>query len=392
VTPTEQLLADTLADRAAQVNTDTLRPLAEVRSVRPMRALRRLAPASAAVVAIAAIGLAVFAAQLVTRSARPFANVGTASSPPPYYVSIERDTVVTVRSTATGKVTATIPQPDWMSGGMTDDNAVASSANGRVFVVAYDDWYDLRTRLLRFSLTSTGQITGLAQIPRPPRGLAALSVAVSPDGSQAAVAGIPDVSRSIQASNGPPRLVVVNLRTGSSRVWPGLRGTRDTDSIRDVTWADHGRSLRFLVTTCPGGRALPYNLACQNRMGSAGHEWTLRVPAGPHPLGSGRPLMTLPREVGQAIPGPGGGAITTMTVARHMLTVARYAVPSGRPLSVLYRGHTPSDMLYGQLSSDGSGRYLILNEELGTVLAWIDHGRLHRLHGDSPEIVSRTVW
>lgn len=403
MTPTEERLADALMTRAAQVSVETLRPLGDAPSPRWTRAKRRLAPAAAAVAAIAAIGLAAWGAQLATQSPRPFANVGTASSPPPYYVNVENAAIVIARSTTTGKITGTIPQPDFVSGGNFTDTVVASSADGRVFVVAYNDWAAQRTHLYRFSLTSSGEIAGLAAIPASLRGLSGLSVAVSPDGSQAAIAGVPDASSAVEEARVPPRLFVINLRTGSSRMWDGLRGTGDSDTIQNLAWAGRGRSLRFLVMRCAAGRAVPRNLTClagndpAGRYDPVSHEWALGVPAGSRGLDDGHPVMALARGAVQAIPGP-GSTITTMNLVGRSVTVVRYAIPTGRRLSVLYRARVRQGslgMTRGSLSADASGRYLIINQGLGKGFGWISHGRLHQLRTPGPyggDTVSSTTW
>ena len=98
MTPAEELLSSLLAEEAATITGESLRPLtgpakerdfqgsARRRSAR--RWLRPLAAVVAAVSVLLVISLVVVARSLFT-AALPFANVGTATSPPRYYVEID---------------------------------------------------------------------------------------------------------------------------------------------------------------------------------------------------------------------------------------------------------------------------------------------------------------
>lgn len=390
MTPTEELLASMLADEATAITPASLRPLdgppPEHRRSRParwrIRGFRVAVPVAAAASVLLVVGLMVGARSLFA-AAPPFADVGTRTSPPPYYVEIDVNDKVIVQSTATGRRTDAITPPAWVHANSSTDAAVAVSADGRTFAVAYNDWDSLRTSLFRFTLTSSGEVAGFARIPigRLP-GLTEPSLAISPDGTQIALAGIPDQSRSIQASSGPPRLVVANLRTGRVRTWPGLAGTGDTDMIEDPAWVTD-QTLRFLVSTCRGYRDVPYNAACAYA-GPAGREWTVDVPRGRAQLGSGRVLVTLPGVTAQSLSGGGAGSqsVTALGLLRSGgIQVARYDVRTGGLAKVLYRGRGAwkSNYLYAGLAADGSGNYLLISEDLGNFFGWIGDRRFHRL-------------
>ena len=67
---------------------------------------------------------------------------------------------------------------------------------------------------------------------------------------------------------------------------------------------------------------------------------------------------------------------------------------TGRLLQVLYRGAGKSNYSYDGLAVDGSGKYLLINEHLGTFFGWIGDGQFHKLpihapHGNN-EIVAAT--
>jgi hypothetical protein len=390
VTPTEELLADLLADEATAITPASLRPLNE-----PERGHRRSRPArwrgrgfqlAAAVAAAAAVLLVVglmVAARSVFVSAPQFADVGTRTSPPPYYVEIDPNDKILVQSTATGRRTDVVTPPFGIQANTHADAAITASADGRTFVVAYNDWDSLRTFLFRFTLTSSGQVSGFSRIRtgRLP-GLTEPSVAISPDGTQIALAGIPDRDRSIIPSSGPPRLLVVGLRTGQVRIWPGLAGTGATDSIQDPAWLTN-RSLRFLVATCRGYRDAPDNAGCAYS-GPTGREWALDVPRGLARLDPGRALITLPGATPQAVSGRGldGEDVTALELLRSGgIRIAWYDVPTGRRLKILYQGlgAGKSNYFYAGLAADSTGTYVLVNDDLGSFFGWTNGGRFHRL-------------
>ena len=120
-----------------------------------------------------------------------------------------------------------------------------------------NDWDSRRTRIFTFSVTSSGQISGLAARSVRVPGLTSLSAALSPDGNELALAGIadgPPSAGSGVAAPGPPRLIVVNLLTGHVDTWTGPARSGSDDLIQDPSWSASGRALYFLVTHCRGGR------------------------------------------------------------------------------------------------------------------------------------------
>lgn len=400
MTPTEDLLSCMLADEAATITRESLRPLIgpaheeQLRLSGPCRSARRqlrplAAAAAAAVSVLLVIGLVVAARSLLA-SAPPFADVGTATSPPPYYVAIDPNDRIIVQSTANGRRTDVVTPPQWINSGSNSDAALAVSADGRTFVAAYNDWDSLRTSLFRFTVTSAGHVADFSMIRagRLP-GLTEPSLAISPDGALLALADVPDKSSSVEPSFGPPRLLVINVRTGQVRSWHGLAGTGAADSIEDPAWTTN-RSLRFLVMKCRASRAFPYNATCAGRSARdtgppAGTEWTLNVPQGSAPLGSGRVLVRLPGVTVQTQSGPGADSVIALQLLRSGgIRVARYDVATGRLLQILYLGKGAwKNYFYAGLAADGSGKYLLVNEDLGAFFGWIANGHFHKLpiHG-----------
>jgi hypothetical protein len=342
----------------------------------------------------AAAGLLVIGSLVVSRSlfttASPFANIGTATSPPRFYVEIDPNDNIVVQSTATGRRTDVVAP--LIQGNTNADAALAVSADGRRYVAAYNDWATLRTSLFRFTVSSAGQVAGFSLIrTRRLPGLTELSVAISPDGTQLALAGIPDKSRSVEASSGPPHLLVVNLRTGEIRTWHGLARSGATDSIEDPMWATSG-SLRFLVMTCHAFRAFPLNATCEGRSARdtrwpVSAEWTLTVRHSSAALGSGQVLVRLPGATVQALSGPGDSSVVALQLLHSGgIRVAGYDVPRGRLLQTLYagKGDWKSNWSYAGLAADGSGKYLLVDEDVGAFFGWIGNGQFHKLPINAP--------
>lgn len=404
MTPTEDLLSSLLADEAAAITRESLRQLSGPAAWREFqgsglnrsgqRWLRPLAAAAAAVSVLLVIGLVV-AARSLFAAGQPFGNVRTATSPPAYYVEIDANDNILVQSTATGRRTDVVGPPAGIAPSTRSDAALAVSADGHTYVAAYNDWDTLRTSLFRFTVTSAGQVADFSMIStgRIP-GVTEPALAISANGAQLALAGILDKSRSAEPSSGPPRLLVVNLRTGLVRTWQGLAGTGAADSIGDPAWMTDG-TLRFLLATCHGSRVAPANAVCEYS-GPASSEWTVTVPPGAARLGPGRVLIKLPAATVQAQSGPGADSVTALQLLKSgRIRVARYGVPGGRLLKILYLGKGAKlDDWYAGLAVDGSGKYLLINENQGAFFGWIRHGQFRRLPIHAPfgnnEIVAAT--
>ena len=75
--------------------------------------------------------------------------------------------------------------------------------------------------------------------------------------------------------------------------------------------------------------------------------------------------------------------MTALTLTRSGVRVGAY-FGHGRLAQILYQGPAAdSNIGYVGLSTDASGKYMLVNEELGSVLGWIRNGQLRRLlvHG-----------
>lgn len=406
MTRTEDRLTDALTARAAAVREDSLRPLVagELGRLSPARDgfdrqrrgwHARLAPLAAAAAMLLVAGGTIFAVrQLQGSTSGPFADVGTAHAPPPYYIDLDANHGLTVHATATGLVTDQMPAPyPWDNSGSRLVTALAAAANGRTFVVIYNDTGTgigpYRTGIYTFTLTSTGDIVGFRQVKAVLPGLARISAAVSPDGSKVAIAGVPEAAA--EGNNGllqPARIVVVNLRTGRRVVFQGGMSRRGQQfGINDVRWANGGRSLAYLAQWCTGLDP-QFTMICD-----IGHSVTqlrmISATGDGGPLSGGRTLLRdspAHPSILQALVCPDGHSIVAMTERRREISLVRFDLRTGAPIAVLYHRHAVLEA-EGEgpgpwnafLSSDGTGQYLIFDEDLGTVDGWVHDGRFHPL-------------
>ncbi|HEY2551327.1 MAG TPA: hypothetical protein VGI64_12195 [Streptosporangiaceae bacterium] len=397
MTRTEERLTDALGAAAGALREEALRPLAPAAGKAVSRSAARLrvlasgrgtgsrvlaAVAAAAAIALVAGLTAVLARTPAATQSGPFPDIAHDGNPPPYYVTMDLNWRILVFSSVTGHRTESTGAPRFFDGGEDDDAALSASADGRVFVAAFNLQDSLRTRLYRFSLTSSGRITDMTRVPGPRLpGLADISLAVSPDGSQVAIAGLAEARKSGLTSQGAPRLTLVNLATGTQRSWRGPAGLYerpgpDKYAYTSLSWLDVG-PLQVLITRCFSGLEANQDFGCAGTGGLAGQVWTVPNAARGGPLGRGSRILTLPQQTIQQRPEPGAHAVIAMVVSNQGVSVARYAVRSGKQLLALYRGasYEPDSLL----ATDGSGRYLLVLESRGTRFGWLDDGRFRSL-------------
>jgi hypothetical protein len=384
MTRTEERLIDALGAVGRGVREETLPPLpAHGPAARPARWGRWLAPVAAAAGVVLVVAT-LSAVHLFAGPGRP----GRTLAPPHYYVSA-KSSGIQVRRTATGAVTAIVPDPFPGPGGPAAFVVgLAAGDGGREFVAEYTGAAPrggmTETRLYSFHLTSAGRIAGLSLVKggllRGLQGGSALAVA--PDGSKVALAvfrpvrfGRPDILQ----------IAVVNLRTGARSYWSGgLDRAGFHLSIPSISWSPGGDSVVFLSQWCRAvvvtGFCGPGTPAAQVR--------TLRVTGDGGRLSSGRVLLNRSSglsNIVQALITPDGKALDVVVltgpyrgkahpVPQHLM-LARVPLTRGGHARLLYHGVVGP---HGQVSlnSDASGRYLTLTWRLN---GWIDHGRLRPL-------------
>jgi hypothetical protein len=150
----------------------------------------------------------------VSKQAAP---VGSYISVPPYYVAVESSSLAAVRATETGATLARITTSTPVVGvaGAADDrsfvlDAQSSIVGGTVQWVGQPAYY-----LLRLTASGGEQSYTRLSIPALPAGFVVAGLALSPDGSQLAIAADSgDISQSARLE-----ISVYTLATGASHTW-----------------------------------------------------------------------------------------------------------------------------------------------------------------------------
>jgi hypothetical protein len=265
MTRIENLLRAATREAAAQVRPEDIPPLDPTTLPVPRRQRWPLRGPFAPLLAAAAVALVVVLSLVVSTviavprpvSPRPGLLAGT----PPYYVALTATgtpadnypMVLTVRSTATGKVLATVTAPRPYG----TFNLVDGTAGDRTFLVGAQVWHPgyagaggqipepVRLFLLHFD-PAAGRAT-LSALPLPQfNGLNLQTASISPDGTRIAV-GYMDGPRATW-------LHVYALPGGAERTWaatlaqeaPSDIGRRDDPA--SIAWAANDRTLSFVWT------------------------------------------------------------------------------------------------------------------------------------------------
>ena len=389
MTRTEDRLTDALAAVARGIPEETLPPL-PARSPARRRWGRWLAPLAAA----ASVALIVVLASAVQPFSHGTPGAEQVAGPPRYYATLELDGIF-IHDTATGAVTAKIPDKTSRHGsGEQAAVGVAAADNGREFIAAYTrteqrPHYRQKIELYSFHLTSAGHIAGLSRVRGGTiTGLAGRDIAVSPDGSKVALVLYhqPDPTKPPSSAE----IMVVDLRTGARGLWQGgLERSGLSLSIPSLSWRPGGTGLVFLALWCgsevyDGGSCEPGTHYAQVR--------TLPLDAGGGLLSQGNALLSQSArypDMVQALLDPGAKSVTLVELRGHgagkaipvpqRLQVIRVPLGGGAP-RVLYQSPTGGqmDVFLGEvfLGSDASGRYLLL---AGLSNGWLDHGVLRPL-------------
>lgn len=404
---TEDRLTDALSAAARTIPEDTLHPLI---APPPRRRAAWVSPLAAALGVVLVAGLAIALGTRLTGSGSSSGPTGGPAPVPAYYVveGIQGGPPV-VRSTATGKITATVPVAKQAN---VDVDDFLAAARGGVFFVAAAAPGTSGEYLYRFSLTRSGQVTGFAVVPGGVlgnRNWTPDAMAASSDGSRVAVsfayayAGRGCGSTGQRPCPGPhPDYVdVIDTGTGTRSVWRG--GTGPAFSVASLSWTADGRQLVYLGQSCG---SLPVNSEVCARGGRTAEVRALDPAAGGGRLGSGPVLLRQSARypyIAQAEISPDGTTITAVVLTGRRsrahqvadltpenLAVIQLSRSSHQPLRVLYQRNlgrttdinTGPDFL--QLSQDGAGQHWLLNGGLTCPAArctngfngWLRDGRL----------------
>jgi hypothetical protein len=383
-------LTDAMSAAASTVREPDLRPLAEPRR-RPGGARWRqpawAAPVAAAAAVALVIGLTVSLSNGMFGARQARGPASLPAAPLRFYITIGLGlTKVVVRSTATGRVVATVPVALVANSGSEVAPALATAANGTFYLAAFERGVQ-EEQIYRFQLTAAGHVTGFARVPGGGlrSGWAVDALAASANGSRIAVGAYYYRSHVNPGPEQSDQVVVINAHTGAQRVWQGgsLAGGHNFFRVASLSWTSGRHGLAVLGQWCrafdpnPGGEECP----------PSERQAQLRAinPAGPAggSVVDGRLLLgQAPRTfLAQALVSPDGSVITAMVLRGKIignkqisggfpanLSVVRISVATGYEFSLLYRrylGDTSSesgpmnDAL--TLIADATGNYLILN-------------------------------
>ena len=407
MTRTEDRLADALGVAADAVRADTLRPLVAPSPRRARPAWLAPAAAAASIVVLAglvATGTAVFGTGAGKRAAPPPVPAAARAAVPRYYVEADLDRRITVRSTATSRVTSTLPIRGPLPIGL---GAVASAGHGLFFAAGVAPHSQIE-QLYLFRVTVAGKVTGLTPVPggRLTARQRVDGLAAAPGGASVAVS-----YSTVWHGNpsGPDRLMVIDTKTGARTVWRGgARGENGRNGlfgVASMSWTGDGQRLAVLGQWCPGSGPHAYaetNIFCQGGQAHRVAEaWLIRPADGGGLLSRGQLLLRQSDRypyLAQALISPDGRVLTAMVLTGPVvgqnpggdgiipdnMTIRQIAVPSGRPLGVLYRRHLGSTFETGAspdflgLTGDSTRQHWIVIAELGhdPFNGWLYRGRL----------------
>jgi hypothetical protein len=189
------------------------------------------------------------------RAGPPVASYVASGQVPPYFVSIEahgnpnfNPSYAVVRATATGAALSTIAALD---GGTIV--AATAAADDRTFILDEQPWVPPQSHanqffeprsFVTFRLNASGQPGVLTRLGvSVPSGALMTGFALSPDGSQLAIAVEPN---NVKSDPSLQQIRVYSLATGAVRTW-SADGTIGfgADDARSLSWADDEHTLAF---------------------------------------------------------------------------------------------------------------------------------------------------
>jgi hypothetical protein len=399
-------LTDAMSAAAGTIRDEELRPL--TMPERRRRLSPWVAPIAAAAAVVLVIGLTVSVSNGLFGTHRPGGAAHLPAAPLPFYVTIDLGiTKIVVRSTATGKVVATVPVTPIGSPGSEVGPALATGGNGTFYLAAFERGVP-EEHIYRFRLTAAGHVTGFARVPGGTlrSGWAADALAASANGSRIAVGAFYYPTHVNPGPEQSDQVVVINTRTGGQRIWRGgsIAGGYTFFRVASLSWTSGRRDLAVLGQWCRAADPNPGGEECPRQERQA----QLRAikPDAPHggTVLDGRLLLRqAPRTfLAQALVSPDGSVITAMVLRGKVvgnqqisggfsanLSAEQVSAATGRPLGVIYRrylGDTSSesgpmnDAL--TLIADATGSHLILNGGICNLhcsnefTGWLDRGRL----------------
>jgi hypothetical protein len=369
-----------------------------VTAVRHQRTRRQTAAAVGAVIAIAVLGVTSVGLIRGLASPPPAAGPALPAGVPRYYAEEafghggQYRTVM--RATATGTVTAAIRCP--LPHAISLIGPIAADKYQRFFMVctAFRGNTLTDARIYQFRVTSSGKVRSYAPVRGGDLGaVQSVHLAVSPDGSQIAVAVIPSAGSVTTEDATQARIVVINTRTAARAIWrnpPAAPGAIRFSNL-DISFAASGRELVFLGTrTCgPTGN----QVQCPH--------WDQQVRAlapasGGGRLSAGRILLrrigSQTNMISDAVVSADGSTLTIVTQSFQRgsdqgpstLTVSQILLATRTQQVIYHANGTHGLRPLVPFNPDYSGRHFLIGLNGwgpggAPTGGWINHGRLVKL-------------
>lgn len=381
------------------------------------RAIRRRAAqlGAASLAAIVLVGLgASLSAGAITFGAPATTGTHHHAGPPSFYIEQGGSDSLTVRATASGRVTGVVsssPAPGLRCGGQI------AAADNQTYFVTCTIWRSssapsrrntfIESFAYRFRVTRSGHVSGYSPVKGSAmKGLFADNISASPDGSQIAVEVLkPDPQGQLFTNTVPAGIFVINTHTGARALWhsgPYRPGAIQFAGANSMSFSSGGQ-LVANEARCHRNR---YQSNC-----TGGNDIQVRAysrAAGGGSLERGKTLFT-PSDfktpgisLGGALISHDDSTLTTIKIKGNGngtsdLSIVRVSVATGRVLSVLYKvntGEPLGNVFLRIFTADPSGRHLILDASANgaRVNGWIDHGKLLPLVPRNGNEVINEAW
>jgi hypothetical protein len=273
MTRTESLLRIATGQTAAEVTADSMTPLDVSTLPVPRRSLSRAARPLSPVLAAAAIVAVVAIAVLASHRTPTGAGGGDTAGVPPYYVALtatgapaaSHPVNLTVRSTFTGRVIATVSAPRPYG----TFNLVEGTASDRTFLVGAQVWnpgggaaqpvnnipQPVRLYLLHFDPATGGTSLTAAPIPQL-NGEYLQEASISPDGSRVAVGYDSPVSGGYYETSiriyDLPGGTEHTLSPSPAQIKQAGGLAMDRDNPATIAWTANDRTISFVWDTVAG--------------------------------------------------------------------------------------------------------------------------------------------
>lgn len=382
------------------------------------RAIRRrtaqFGAASLAAIVLAGLG-ASLSAGAITFGAPATTRTHHHNGPPPFYVEQGGSNSLTVRATASGRVTGVVsssPAP-----GLRCGDQIAAAGNQTYFVIC-TIWRSssapsgkkpfIESFVYRFHVTSTGRVSGYSRVKGSAmKGLDADgSIAASPDGSQIAVeVSKPDPHGQLYTNTVPVGIFVINTHTGVRALWhsgPYRPGAIQYALASTMSFSSDGQ-LVVIELRCHRNQ---YQSNCGSVEDIQVRAYSLAAAGGS--LERGKVLFTQSDiktpgiSLGPALISRDDSTLTAIKIRGNGngtcdLSIVRLSIATGRVLSVLYTVNTGTplgNVFLRFFTADPSGRFLILDSDArgARVNGWIDHGKLVPLVPKNGDEVMSETW